>query len=155
MRKGEILGLKWSQIKDGLIYLDGKDTKTKESRQLPVNVDLAELFREIRAEEGLRSEFVFTYQSNRIKDVKTGFKGALRRARIDDFKFHDLRHTAASQMVIKGATLREVQEILGHSNIPMTMRYAHSTEEKKREAVNRLSGLTGRHKKSQKAILAS
>ena len=169
MRRGEILGLKWEQIRNGYIYL--QKTKTNEPRQIPINEDLERLFKEIRREQQLRSEYVFTFWNgehnlkgkkpvrNRrkaesvpvtIKNVRTSFKGALKRAGIENFRFHDLRHTFASHMIMRGASLKEVQEILGHKNIAMTMRYAHLSQEHKKKAVNRLSGLTASKKPSKK-----
>jgi integrase len=73
---------------------------------------------------------------------QTGFKEALKRAVIEDFRFHDLRHTFASHMLMRGAGLKDVQEILGHKTMTMTLRYAHLSGEHKRRAVNLLSGLT-------------
>jgi len=63
-------------------------------------------------------------------------------AGIEDFHFHDLRHTFASQVLLKGGTLKDVQELLGHKTMTMTLRYAHLTQEHKRKAVNLLNGLT-------------
>jgi integrase len=165
MRRGEILSLRWDQVRNGFIYL--QKTKTNEARQVPVNDDLAQLFRELRAEGQLRSEHVFTYWNGedklkgkkpvkerrkvapvpeRVGSVKTAFRAACRRAGIKDFKFHDLRHTSASHMVMKGASLKEVQEILGHKTMAMTLRYAHLSQEHKKKAVNLLSGLTASKK---------
>ena len=161
MRKGEILGLKWSDSRDGQIYLQASETKTKEARQVPINDDLAALFKEIRKEQQLRSEYVFTYRKNEekgpettilttvgkpVESMKTAFNAALRRAGIDDFRFHDLRHTFASHFVMRGGTLKELQEILGHKTMQMTMRYAHLSQEHKKKAVNLLNGLTGSKK---------
>jgi len=161
MRRGEILSLKWSQIRNGHIYLT--KTKTNEPRQVPINEDLDQLFKEIRKEQQLRSECVFPFRKGEhalkgekpvrrrhkpapvpesIGSIITAFKAALRRAGIENFRFHDLRHTFASHMIMRGATIKEVQEILGHKNISMTMRYAHLSQEHKKKAVNRLSGLT-------------
>lgn len=161
MRKGEILSLTWSQIRNGFIYLE--KTKTNEARQVPINDTLAQVFKEIRRDRQLQSEHVFTYLKNEekrkgdkpvkickklksvpvaVKDVKKSFGAALTRAGIEDFKFHDLRHTFASQMVMRGASLKEVQEILGHKTMTMTMRYAHLSQEHKKRAVNLLVGLT-------------
>jgi integrase len=141
MRKGEILNLKWDQIRNGFIYLD--KTKTNEARQIPVNDDLKVLFKKIRLEQHFKSEYVFTYQGERFDFVKTSFNAALKRAGITDFRFHDLRHTFASHLLMKGGTLKDVQEILGHTTMTMTLRYAHLTQEHKKQAVNLLNGLTG------------
>ena len=72
---------------------------------------------------------------------------ALRKAGIEGFRFHDLRHTAASHWTMRGASLKEVQKLLGHQSITMTMRYAHLSPERLRTAVARLEGL-GRPKTS-------
>ena len=75
--------------------------------------------------------------------MKTAFKSALRRAGIENFRFHDLRHTFASQLIMRGGTLKDIQEILGHKTMAMTIkRYAHLSQEHKKKAVNRLNGLT-------------
>jgi len=161
MRRGEMLNLKWSKVRNGFIYL--QKTKTNESRQIPINDDLAELFKEIGRETQLQSEYVFPFRKGEhslkgknpakrrkgpapapqaIESMKTSFKSALRRAGIEDFRFYDLRHSFASHMIMRGATIKEVQEILGHKNISMTMRYAHLSQEHKKKAVNLLTGLT-------------
>ena len=140
MRKEEILSLKWDQIRDGLIYLD--KTKSKKKRQVPINDTLAELFKTIREKQGLTSEYVFIYQGKRIRDVKTAYNAALKRAGILDANFHTLRHTFASHFVMRGGSLKALQEMLGHSNIKTTIRYAHLSQEHKKEAVKLLDGLT-------------
>jgi integrase len=72
MRKGEILGLRWDQIRNGFIYLD--KTKTKNRREIPVNEDLAKILKEIRKEEGLTSRYVFTYARRAIDRVDRAFR---------------------------------------------------------------------------------
>jgi len=141
MRRGEILNLKWDQIRNGFIYL--RKTKTNEAREIPVNATLEALFKTIRKEQHFKSEYVFTDpQGRKLNSTKKGFKAALRRAGIEDFRFHDLRHTFASHLVMRGASLKEVQEILGHKTMTMTLRYAHLSQEHKKKAVNLLNGLT-------------
>ena len=143
MRKGEILSLRWSQIRphlNGFIYLD--KTKNKERREIPVNETLEAVFKEIRKEQGLTSEYVFLYAKRLLSRIDRAFHGALKRAGIEDFKFHDLRHTFASHLVMKGASLKEVQELLGHKTMTMTLRYAHLSQDHKKKAVNLLNGLT-------------
>jgi integrase len=110
--------------------------------RIPINDTLARLFSNIRKKQGLTSEYVFVYQGKRIKDVKTAYNAALKRAGILDANFHTLRHTFASHFVMRGGSLKALQEILGHSNIKTTMRYAHLSQEHKKEAVELLDGLT-------------
>jgi hypothetical protein len=78
-----------------------------------------------------------------IQRVDRAFKGALKRAGIENFRFHDLRHTFASHLVMRGASLKEVQELLGHKTMTMTLRYTHLSQEHKKKAVGLLNGLTG------------
>lgn len=165
MRKSETLNLKWSQIRDGMIYLE--KTKTNEPRQVPISDELKSIFEDIQQNQKPASEFVFLYdpsmgkkkkkeksnnkkliklvvdnEKNPLKDIKTAFNNALKKAGIEDFRWHDLRHTAASHLVMNGAGLKDVQEILGHKTMSMTMRYSHLSQEHKKKAVNLLNGLT-------------
>jgi len=73
--------------------------------------------------------YVFAHATGRqaepVKDVKNGFHTALEIANIKDVTWHDLRHTFASWLIMKGASLRSVAELLGHRGLRMVMRYAH------------------------------
>jgi integrase len=157
MRRGEILSLKWDQIRNGFIYLDKKfnPIKTREARQIPTGDDLDQLFKEIRRDQHLTSDYVFTYMGERVQETKRSFKTALKRTGIQDFKFHDLRHTFASQVLLHGGSLKDVQELLGHKTMTMTLRYAHLTQEHKRKAVNLLNGLTAQNGNCHKSVTNS
>ena len=72
--------------------------------------------------------------------VKTAFLTALKKSKIPPLRFHDLRHTFATRLVATGVDLLTVKELLGHSNISMTMRYAHPSQENMRRAVVSLIG---------------
>jgi integrase len=166
MRKGEILSLRWSQIRDGLIYL--RKTKTDRARQIPINNTLAATLDRLskhgepsnikRLDGGNtpmprpRTDHVFTYRGDPIKNVRKAFMTALSKADIEDCRFHDLRHTFASHLVINGASLKSVQELLGHQDIKMTMRYAHLSQEHKTNAVNLLNDLTGGEKRNAEVV---
>lgn len=78
---------------------------------------------------------VFTYRGRPVAKMRRAFATALRRAGIADFHWHDLRHTSASWMVQRGVPLAVVRDILGHSDIKLTARYAHVAPSQKREAV--------------------
>jgi len=73
--------------------------------------------------------------------IQTAYNDAVAAAKLDDVNFHTLRHTFASWAVMRGVTLKELQELLGHASLAMTMRYAHLAPEHLRTAVSRLEGL--------------
>ncbi len=74
----------------------------------------------------------------RLTDIKTAWGNLVKAAELDDFRFHDLRHTFASNLVMAGVDLNTVRELLGHSDIKMTLRYAHLAPEHKAAAVELL-----------------
>lgn len=140
MRRGELLGLKWEQIRNGFIYLT--ETKSGKARQIPINDHLAQVFKELRQKNQLKSPYVFCdSQGKRFQEVKRSFASACKKAGLEDFRFHDLRHTFASHLVMNGVGLKAVQELLGHADIKMTMRYAHLSQAHLKEAVAVLNNL--------------
>jgi len=145
MRKGEILSLKWDQVRGEFIYLE--KTKSDKARQIPINDDLEECFKSIRKRQPVGTKYIFCDQDGHISDIKTAFNAALKRAGITDFRPHDLRHTFASHYVMRGGSLPALQKILGHADIKMTMRYAHLSKEFAREEIKLLNGLTTGKKK--------
>lgn len=141
MRRGEILNLKWSGVDLENKQIVLTDTKNKETRVIPLTNTLAETLREIRREG---DTYVFQNADGKpFRDVKRSFHTALKRAGISDFRFHDLRHTAASHMVMAGVDIFTVQEILGHKSIEMTRRYSHLSPRHKRVAVEALENTLG------------
>jgi integrase len=140
MRKGEILCLKWDQVRDGFIYL--KETKSGKSRQIPLDERAVQVIKQQQIRNKWKSDFVFVGPDGKnLLDIKKGFAGAMRRAGIDDFHFHDLRHTFASHLVMKGANLKAVQRLLGHSDSKMTDRYSHLSPDHLKETVNLLGDI--------------
>ncbi|MCP5158516.1 MAG: site-specific integrase [Gammaproteobacteria bacterium] len=136
MRKGELLSLEWRRVDfaHGLIYLEASHTKSSKRRSIPLNQPAKTALTACR--ERAPGRYVF----GGVKDVKRSFAHACRLAGIDNFRFHDLRHTFASWLVQAGAALAEVRDLLGHSSIEMTERYAHLAPERLRGAVARLEG---------------
>ena len=139
MRKGEILNLKWQDVdfNDDLIYI--KQTKSNVPRKVPMN----SMIKNALAGMKKKGDFIFAGKKPEmhVTDVYVWFKNACKKAGINDLRFHDLRHTAATLMVMGGIDLVTVKEILGHANIQMTMRYAHPTPENKRRAVAVLASI--------------
>lgn len=144
MRKGEMLGLEWRRVdlKANLVHLGAEHTKAGRRRSVPLNDEArtALLSRaRFRAEHCPLSPWVFANRKGeRIESVKTSFSSACEIAGIEDFTVHDLRHTCAAWLVSAGASLIEVRELLGHSTIRMTERYAHLAPDNVRNAVARL-----------------
>ncbi len=141
MRKGEILNLRWNDIDFNEHYIHIKESKSNKTRKIPVNGIVAATLKGIKRE----GEFVFMSPKTETRFIGTfrSFKTACRKVGVPDLRFHDLRHTAATLMVTGGTDLVTVKEILGHSSIEMTMRYAHPTPENKRKAVNVLGAIIG------------
>ena len=135
MRKGEILGLKWNDIdfRNRLIYV--LQTKNREIREIPMNNIVFRILLKVR--KNPKSPYVFCKkEGSPYRNITGGFTNALKRARIRDFRFHDLRHTFASLLVMAGIDLKTVQELLGHKTFEMTLRYAHLSQDHKRWAIN-------------------
>jgi len=65
---------------------------------------------------------------NKPKNIETIWRKALKQAKVDNFRFHDLRHSAASYLAMNGASLAEIAEVLGHKTLAMVKRYAHLSE---------------------------
>jgi len=144
MRKGEILNLKWDNVdlQHGFILLDR--TKNGERREIPINSTLRATLQTLTRRLDIPYVFYDPATGKPYQDIKRSFKTALRRSKIHDFKFHDLRHTFASHLVMAGVDLTTVKELLGHRSLTMTLRYAHLAPAHKVKAVDILDKtLTG------------
>lgn len=141
MRKGELLGLKWSNVDfpNRLIVVEG--TKSGYLRKIPMNGKLTEILSHVKKES--HSEYVFSDKKGRpYKSIRTAFDYALEKAGIENLTLHSLRHTFGTRLGMAGVDVKTIQELMGHRDIKMTMRYSHPTPEHKRKAVELLSGVT-------------
>jgi len=137
MRKEEILSLKWKDLNFPSRIIHILDTKNGESREIPMNDIVYRAL--LAAREEADSPWVFCKKNGeRYGNVRKSFEGARKRAGIADFRFHDLRHTFASHLVMAGVDLKTVQELLGHKSFEMTLRYAHLSPEHKKAALDTL-----------------
>jgi integrase/recombinase XerD len=143
-RKNELLKLEWSRVdfRLGFISLEPQHTKNGKRRTVPLNEAALSALQDQRAwvtQHAPRSPWVFSTASGaRITTIQKGFRGACERAAIDDFRIHDLRHTFASWLVAAGVSLYVVKDLLGHSSITVTERYAHLAPEAGRAAIQLL-----------------
>jgi len=136
LRQAEALELTWDRVERarGVILLE--DTKSDKRREVPLNGRAdAVLLRRVPRHEGL------VFGTTSFDHFRSAWERAVRHAKVSDFRFHDLRHTFASWAVQRGATLQEVKDLLGHSSLAMTLRYAHLAPEHLRTAVSRLDGI--------------
>jgi len=136
-RKSEILGLRGRDIDldNRLFHL--VETKNGERRSLPISDGVFELLKERSLQRDL---LIFSSGKNALQGccIRSAWKRALNVARIQDFRFHDVRHTTASYLAMEGSSLREIAEILGHKTLQMTKRYSHLSQEHKRKLVDRI-----------------
>lgn len=139
MRRGEILNLKWNQIDFEKELIKVENTKSGKKRHIHINSELASLLLRLKSEED-SGEFVFVNPDTGkpFLDLKRAFKGACKKAAIEDLRFHDLRHTFASRLVENGVDLITVKDLLGHSTVKMTERYTHPNQDLKKKAVEML-----------------
>ena len=148
MRRGEILGLEWDRVdlKARRIRLEAQHTMGKKGRTVPMNdTARAALLNQarFRAEHCPDSKWVFCdKKGKRIGRTTRSFNYACHKAGLMDFRFHDLRHTCAAWLVTAGVPLPEVRDLLGHSTVIMTERYAHLSPDNLRVAVGILDQLS-------------
>jgi integrase len=135
-RRGEILGLRWEDLDLEQRTIRVADSKNGEARTVPMTDTVRKV---LTAHEAARSgdcPWVFPSSAGGRRDnVNKAWQSARKRAGLGDFRFHDLRHTAASHLAMAGVDLRAIQEILGHKTFAMTLRYSHLSPQHKARAV--------------------
>ena len=152
-RKGELLNLKWENIDFSTRLLHLEETKSGEWQIVPINEEARKVLvrrMRLRDENCPNTPWVFfhltsalnTNVGDRVKNVRKAFSTACRRAGIDNFHIHDLRHTFASSLVREGVPLYVVSKLLRHSSIQMTERYAHLAPDHLHDAVANLGFTT-------------
>jgi len=137
MRQGEVFNLDWRDVDliNNKLTVVGKTSKSGQTRYIDLNTKAVAVLTNWRRPEE-RQGFVFPGQSGeRLDNVKKSWAGVLAEAKIDGFRWHDLRHTFASRLVMKNVALNTVRVLLGHSDIKMTLRYAHLAPEATAAAV--------------------
>jgi integrase len=140
MRRGELFSLRWEDVDFDRkqLVVRGEKAKSGHSRYLPLNSEAYSILEKWRAISN--SELVFPNPSSgsQLTDIKSSWTRLRAMACIEAFRFHDLRHTFASNLVRAGVDLYRVKELLGHSTIQMTERYAHLAPEHNFDSVEKL-----------------
>jgi integrase len=152
MRKGELLNLTWSDINfdQRMITIQSRSdwhTKNYKPRSwflTPVLYEVLKDHRQFHIESGIENDYVFTYNGNRIKtDIPESLRTVVTKAGLKGVTLHTLRHTFASQLVMAGVPLRDVQELMGHQSFQTTLQYAHLSEEHVKKQVLKLPFANG------------
>jgi integrase len=151
LRIGELRALRWQDVdlvagkllvrKAAAKQIVGSP-KSRRSRDVELGREVRDA---LKAHRHLRGELVFCHATGRMlteNECKHPLWRACRRARLRIIGWHTLRHTFASHLVMRGAPLKAVQELLGHADIRMTMRYSHLSPSVRRDAVALLDSST-------------
>ena len=141
LRTGEIFSLRWSHIDLQRGILAVFASETQKIREIPKNSETRKVLEAWNLNKKNENAFYNPQTGKPFVDLKTGFALACEKAGISDVTWHTLRHTFASRLVNSGVDIVTVKELLGHSSISVTMRYAHTNIESKRAAVEKLEGL--------------
>jgi len=141
MRKSELFGLKWNRVNFDQGIISVLDTKNTERRDIPMDETVKATLQALPR----TGDHVFSNENGQgFGSVRKSFDSAVRKSGITDFRFHDLRHTFASNLVMEGVDIMTVKELMGHKDLTMTLRYAHLATNHKTRAINLLDEVFSR-----------
>jgi integrase len=136
LRRGELFKLQWSSVDFDrrIVTIEGRNAKSRQTRHVPLNEEATNVLLKWQQQAGGKAR-VFDVATN----YQNGWKALLKRAGIANFRWHDMRHHFASRLVQRGVPLNTVRDLLGHSTMQMSLRYAHLAPDQRREAVAKLN----------------
>jgi integrase len=141
LRQGELFQLRWDAVdlERNTITIHGDNAKSGKTRHLPLNATALSALKSWKKQQEDVDGLVFpSVEGKPFDNVNKAWHRVLKDASINNFRWHDLRHHFASKLVMAGVDLNTVRELLGHSDIKMTLRYAHLAPEHKAAAVAKL-----------------
>ena len=127
-RKSELLGLRWRDVDLPNRRAVLEKTKNRDRRMLSFPGRAGEILVEMAKVPNI-SGYLFAGERGRPSFPRKAWEAAVREAELEDFRWHDLRHTAASYLAMSGATLAEIAAFLGHRTFDMVRRYSHLSEQ--------------------------
>jgi integrase len=145
LRRGSLFGLKWSDIDffTKTMTIRPDNDKPEKTLQLPMNSVIVETLTAWKEQNSPAKDDSLVFPSpvsgGELNNVKKSWANLLKDAQIRNFRWHDMRHDFASQLVMKGIDLNTVRELMGHADMKMTMRYAHLAPSSKLRAVEVLA----------------
>lgn len=138
LRQRNVSYLRWDQVdvERRMAWIHADQSKSRKAIAIPLNVSALGVLHRLRDQH---PEWVFTYRGAPVDRASTkAWKAALQRSEIENFRWHDLRHTWASWHVQNGTSLQELQELGGWSSFDMVLRYAHLAADHLQEAACRI-----------------
>jgi integrase len=130
MRQGEIMSLKWEQVDINGKKITLFDTKNDDIRVVPLVGLASQLLKTLSKVRKLKNPYLFPGRlQSHAEFPRAGWDFAIEKAKIENFTFHDCRHSAASELAMNGASLHEIAAVLGHKTLAMVQRYAHLIED--------------------------
>ena len=142
MRRGEILGLSWENVDLQNRRITLLRTKNGERRVVPLVCKAYELIKNLYLKLEPESKDLLFPSPNNPKQpisIRTAWETAIKRCKIENFRFHDLRHSTASYLAMNGASLLEIADILGHKTLQMVKRYSHLSEDHKATVLEKMN----------------
>jgi len=155
LRRGDLFSLKWEHIDLGRRQIRKIIAKTSHARRkagkklepalLPLTTEAHAILSQWKKQSAPTAEYAFASPrtGGRLTDLKKAFEGVLTAAKIENFRFHDLRHTFASRLVMAGVDINTVRELMTHADIKMTLVYAHLSPDHKAAALDKAFWGTG------------
>ena len=142
IRRGEALALTWDNVnlKSKQLTISGATAKSHHTRHIPLNAEATDVLKAWQQQTGKTGLLFIRRDGDPLGSVKKSWAGVLDKAQITGFRWHDLRHHFASMLVMNGADLYVIKELLGHSTIAVTERYSHLAPEHRAAAVALLDG---------------
>lgn len=140
LRRSNLLNLRWEQIdlEYGFIEIEKQENKGHKEIRIPISTKLMKEFEQI----GFKKEgyvFINPETGKPFNTIRKGFLNACERAKINNFRFHDLRHTVGTRLVEQGIDIKTIQELFAHSSITTTQRYLHTSVTRKKSAIEVLN----------------
>lgn len=137
LRRGELFHLTWSDIDlvQKTVTVVGEGAKTDQTRHIPLNKEALQTIEKWKGQAAAHALLFPSKTGGPMDNVNKAWGAVLKAAGISTFRWHDLRHTFASKLAMKGVPLNTIRDLLGHADLKMTLRYAHLAPDSKAAAV--------------------